>query len=272
MEKKKPDYRGNQTSAKDQDAQTPPWLLRAVSDRVFGGRPLFDPCPPNWETCGLARTWRSPAYVNPPFSSALRWLLKASHERVHAVVLLPLHKLQRSYFAPVREMVRRVWLLRELVKFRGYKKPLNKAVVLVEFGGEEETEETEETENAEGRTREIMWWTPSSELAEEAWRAVREAVPSAVRVDSWPSKAVPAIVARESYCVFMPSRLDLQCIRHNLDRVDLVVLGPYLRPTAGAPRRWTPSMVIARGESEVRSLRALGGTRVPAPQLTRSPL
>ena len=53
----------------------------------------YDPCPyPESEIDGLTVDWKSPAYVNPPFSKALLWVKKAIEESkkgVDVYMMLP---------------------------------------------------------------------------------------------------------------------------------------------------------------------------------------
>lgn len=49
---------------------TPTWLKEHFVNH-------FDPCPENPSFDGLSVDWKNPAFVNPPYSEPLKWVLKA---------------------------------------------------------------------------------------------------------------------------------------------------------------------------------------------------
>lgn len=53
---------------------TPKWIQEIFK---FG---FFDPCPNNPEFDGLKESWRTHAYVNPPYSNPMPWVEKAIEE------------------------------------------------------------------------------------------------------------------------------------------------------------------------------------------------
>ncbi len=58
----------------------------------FDTSTAFDPCPEHPEADGLLTDWESPAYVNPPFSHARKWVQKSLEQQqkgVTVALLLP---------------------------------------------------------------------------------------------------------------------------------------------------------------------------------------
>jgi hypothetical protein len=66
------------------DWKTPKWLMEFFKD-------YYDPCPVNPTFDGLKIDWKSPSFVNPPYSNVLEWVKKAIEESkkgVNVVLLL----------------------------------------------------------------------------------------------------------------------------------------------------------------------------------------
>ena len=53
--------------------QTPPEILDRVNE--FWPSGWLDPCPPDPTFDGLKKKWAQQAFINPPFSQYLKWLL-----------------------------------------------------------------------------------------------------------------------------------------------------------------------------------------------------
>ncbi len=77
------DMKNNRTD----DWTTPEWLMTTFMERCF------DPCPTGRQEWfdGLAIDWKSPAYVNPPYSNPKAWVTKAIEQQnkgIDVVMLL----------------------------------------------------------------------------------------------------------------------------------------------------------------------------------------
>lgn len=60
-----------------QDWRTPKAFYQALHAE-FGF--VFDPCPPNHKSDGLATDWDGPAFVNPPFKGIEKWVKRSWEE------------------------------------------------------------------------------------------------------------------------------------------------------------------------------------------------
>lgn len=108
-----------------QGAETPDWLYAALQQRY--GQFDFDPCPHEPDFDGLVVPWRCLNYVNPPYKEIPRWLDKAlvERERGRASVFLIPFRPQRKYFVEkILPNATEIRLLRRLVRFKGFEKPL----------------------------------------------------------------------------------------------------------------------------------------------------
>ena len=68
---------------KDQDVYITPSKVFADFEKEYGVdlKSAFDPCPfPETTVDGLNSDWKSPAYVNPPFSQCRQWFIKAREQ------------------------------------------------------------------------------------------------------------------------------------------------------------------------------------------------
>lgn len=75
---------------KDSDlCNTPEWLMNHFINH-------FDPCPENPQFDGLKIKWKSPAFVNPPYSEPLKWIDKAIQESLGGVDVVLLLKVDPS--------------------------------------------------------------------------------------------------------------------------------------------------------------------------------
>jgi hypothetical protein len=75
---------------KDSDlCNTPKWLKEHFVNH-------FDPCPENPSFDGLSIDWKSPSFVNPPYSEPLKWVVKAIEENKKGVKVVLLLKVDPS--------------------------------------------------------------------------------------------------------------------------------------------------------------------------------
>lgn len=126
-------------SSRQQHARTPQWLWNLLE--AHHG-PLHDQCPPEPQHDCLQATWRSTSYVNPPFSSAKQWLIKAAEEAqrgTSSIVLLPC-RFHTKHFHEAVPFVERVQVLAKPIRFEDtsgneHKRRLPAAVCLLQFGG-----------------------------------------------------------------------------------------------------------------------------------------
>lgn len=79
------------------DWETPKELLQSL-EQEFGS--LFDPCPVQHEFDGLNIEWKSPAFVNPPYSEWPKWVKKGIAENLKGktiIFLLPARTDTRTF-------------------------------------------------------------------------------------------------------------------------------------------------------------------------------
>lgn len=123
---------------KNDDVQTPPEILEDLKWR-YDISEFFDPCPlNNTGPDGLEIDWKSPAFVNPPFSKTTEWIEKVIEQYNKGVTVF--------LFVPCRPSAR--WwnrcidhaasleLPRGTIKFPGYNKGLGIPINLFHFNPE----------------------------------------------------------------------------------------------------------------------------------------
>lgn len=94
--------------------ETPGWLMELFKD-------WFDPCPINADFDGLDCGWQDKTYVNPPYSSPLKWVLKAIEENKKGKTIAMLLKVDTSTRV-YRELVNakaHILFINERLKFKG---------------------------------------------------------------------------------------------------------------------------------------------------------
>jgi len=93
--------------------QTPRWLVEHFKRH-------YDPCPPNPTFDGLKVDWKSPAFVNPPYSKPLEWVKKAieqSKKGVDVVLLLRVD-VSTEWFKLLMEKNPHIAFFNERIKFK----------------------------------------------------------------------------------------------------------------------------------------------------------
>lgn len=113
--------------SKDSDKwQTPTWLKKHFEDH-------YDPCPPNHEIDGLFSDWRSPAFVNPPYSNPLEWVKKAIEESMNGCSVVMLLRVDTStkWFKLLIQHGCHIAFINERLHFNDSKKPANFPSMLV---------------------------------------------------------------------------------------------------------------------------------------------
>lgn len=115
------------------DVPTPRWLYDAL-DAVHHFD--YDPCPlvPTFD--GLNTPWGKCNFVNPPYTTAQKWVKKALEEcEVHkrkSVLLMPFRPSRKYWFDLVYPNAKEIYILEGGVRFDGYKQnaPMPLAVVV----------------------------------------------------------------------------------------------------------------------------------------------
>ncbi|KAJ3078491.1 hypothetical protein HK102_004468 [Quaeritorhiza haematococci] len=115
----------------NQFVETPEYILKYLIGK-FG--PLRDPCPMNPCYDGLTVPWseKETNFVNPPYKYLAPWLNKAIQERKPAVFLIPFRPHTR-YFRDLIYKQATVYILPDLIKFKGYSHRLPIAMCLAVF-------------------------------------------------------------------------------------------------------------------------------------------
>lgn len=68
---------------------TPKWLIRHFSNH-------FDPCPENPTFDGLSIEWKTPSFVNPPYSEPILWVKKAIEQQKKGIDVVLLMRVDPS--------------------------------------------------------------------------------------------------------------------------------------------------------------------------------
>jgi len=124
------------------DWATPTWLYEEL-DKEFHFQ--LDPCPLRADFNGLDIPWFDYTYVNPPYSSPLKWIEKAIEESKKGKIIAMLLRVDTStkWFARLHEADAKILWLNGRIRYRRndytYDKPTpaNFASMLVVLGGEE---------------------------------------------------------------------------------------------------------------------------------------
>ncbi len=97
----------------------------------------FDPCPANPEFDGLLINWRTPAFVNPPYSSPNLWVDKAIQEQNKGVDVVMLVRCDPStkWYKKLIEAGSHIAYFNERLKFSESKGSPNFASMLVFLEG-----------------------------------------------------------------------------------------------------------------------------------------
>lgn len=130
------------SSKQEQIVGTPDWLLQAIKIGYQLGDGYFDPCPLNPTFDGLAIPWHACNYVNPPYGNIEPWIRKAVEEMKQnrkSVFLIPFRPHTKYWVELVVPHACEVSLLREQIKFVGYRKQLPLALALVVFDPSQST-------------------------------------------------------------------------------------------------------------------------------------
>jgi len=239
-------YRQNQTTAKDQHAETPDWLWTELKARF---NIKFDPCPHNPTFDGKIIPWKNYAYVNPPFKETALWLQLAVDSKKNCLFLLPFTKMHRLFFKKFFQHVSRIWLMNTMICFKNYKKPLNKAMMLLEFGQCHKSHPLPVHQYA------YYWDLPDKDrYLTTLFRYLQAAAPDThpvLRLRHQLAKKIPQVFKLHSKCILlMPSRLDLKFIRNHLTDLSALIICPHLKNPANDHYSWVATLVLVKGDLE----------------------
>ena len=245
-------YRLVQTSSIDQNAETPAELMQLIMQTF---QLTWDPCPPNYTVDGLTRQWVPGAFVNPPFKESKQWLHKAQSEKTYAVFLLPLVKLHCQFMETIWSSIDGISLLPRLIKFKNYKKPLNKAMTLLSMNCP------------------VVPITPITCYAYCWLGLVNRTMAGLVEelkghdvtiVQDHPSQSLPYLLQKKQFIIIMPSRLDLLVLRKNLHVLSEIFFCPTVKAHhADKDNLWIPPIVITKGIQIASQLRGLHEHKIP---------
>ncbi len=109
--------------------KTDDWIMELFGD-------WFDPCPlnPTPETDGLLIDWKNKTFVNPPYSTPLKWVRKAIEENNKGKTIVMLLRVDTSttWFAELNQAKAKIlWINGRLKHHTG--KPANFPSMLVIF-------------------------------------------------------------------------------------------------------------------------------------------
>lgn len=108
---------------------SPIWLMKHFKYH-------FDPCPINPLFDGLKINWHNPTYVNPPYSSPIKWVKKAIEEKDkgNSVVMLLRVDPSTKWYRLLIENNAHICFFNERLKFSGVKGSPNFSSMLVFLG------------------------------------------------------------------------------------------------------------------------------------------
>ena len=111
---------------------TPEWILKIFEN-------WFDPCPlnDNPEIDGLAIEWEDKTYVNPPYSSPLKWVEKAIEENNKGKMIVMLLRVDTStkWYAKLNEAKAKILWFNGRIKFLDGKPANFPSMLIVLKGG-----------------------------------------------------------------------------------------------------------------------------------------
>jgi hypothetical protein len=230
-------FRKSQTTSKDQSAETPSLLMKALYKDF---KLSWDPCPSVFVVDGLTRDWIAGAYVNPPFQDTNKWLDKAKLEQTYSLFLIPFSKLHRQFMKRTWESVRAIWLFSSLITFKTYNKPLNTAMALVSMN------ECHGPKNVP--LCHMYSWI---KMKTRTLSAIVEILEKHAPVDlvlSDPAKTLPSLLQQRQFVVVAPSRMDLKWIRQHLAIFDEIILCPTVKiHKTDKNNLWMPSIILVKG-------------------------
>ena len=121
---------------------TPEYILKYI--RKHWGENLYDPCPfnpefdPKIHQDGLKTKWKSPAFVNPPFSRNKKFIQRGyklwKEERIVSIFLLKVGIVGSKYFADYFDECE-IRLFTHRIKFPEYDKPAPFPCMLLIYDG-----------------------------------------------------------------------------------------------------------------------------------------
>ena len=129
-------------SKKDQGARTPSGLLKQLKEMFLPpGVNFFDPVPHGWSPTNntnwdaLRDPWEDFNFINPPFDQTGKFFQRAiaQEEKCVSFFLVPC-RFHTRYFFKAAPHMRHVFLIKNKIRFVGYKQPLPVAMCIVVFG------------------------------------------------------------------------------------------------------------------------------------------
>jgi len=112
------------------DWETPDWLMKH-----FKGH--FDPCPNHPDFDWLRSDWKSPAFVNPPYSSPKEWVEKAIEQSKKGISVVMLLRVDVSteWYKLLIEQGAHIAFFNERIHFKGSHGSPNFCSMLVYLNG-----------------------------------------------------------------------------------------------------------------------------------------
>lgn len=247
-------YKVTQTSSIDQNAETPTEIMHFIMNKFDL---TWDPCPPNFKIDGLRCQWREGAFVNPPFKHCKDWLAKAQSEQTYAVFLLPAIKLHCRNMEQIWPSIGGITLLTDLITFKNYKKPLNKAMTLLSMN----------CPSVPASCQAFYWSQVHTRTIEGLMTTLRPFNPTLIT--SRPSQQVPPILTKEQFVVLMPSRLDLKAIRDNASMLTEIIFCPTVRGREDdKDNLWIPPIILTKNVRIAASLQGMHPHQIPVQYLS----
>lgn len=124
-------------SGDNQMAQTPDEVWQWLHEKF--GKKLFDPCPVNPQYDGREIPWEKNNYINPPYNECGIWLKKCVEETRkgnRCIALIPNRTNNNWYHDYVIPFAEHIYLVKNGVKFKGYKKKAPFPICIVVYNPE----------------------------------------------------------------------------------------------------------------------------------------
>lgn len=104
--------------------QTPPELKEYIYKKFGVNGEMFDPCPVNPKVNGLLIDWKSPAFVNPPYSrgNQIQWVKKGVEQVKKGVIsyfLIPSDTSTKLWHDYVMRYAKTIYFIKGRIKFVG---------------------------------------------------------------------------------------------------------------------------------------------------------
>ena len=117
-------HRSKANGSKNDDWETPTYILEMIRNHIFKNQLYYDPCPLNAKFDGLKKEWSKNNYINPPYNrkdkeAFIRKAFEESKKGKVCVMLLPVSTSTKIFHEIIYPNAN-ITFLKGRVKFKGY--------------------------------------------------------------------------------------------------------------------------------------------------------